>query len=229
MCEDCLHRKLTNPLRVLDCKVPGCKELTRTAPIIGDSLCPECAEHFASVRAALDAGGLAYSINPRLVRGLDYYVRTTFEVTSTGIGAQSAVAGGGRYDGLVRSLGGPDLPGMGFAIGMERLLMLLGETKAPSPDFYLVVMGEDALGAGLALAQELRAAGLSGECALSAKSAKSQMRQADRSQARYCLILGASELAAGTVVAKDMRGGGQEPVPRAGLIELLRNNDKQQQ
>jgi histidyl-tRNA synthetase len=222
LCEDCLRRKLTNPLRVLDCKVPGCKELTRTAPKITDYLCPDCAEHFKTVLGLLDKGQLVYTLNPRLVRGLDYYSRTTFEVTSTGIGAQSAVAGGGRYDGLIGSLGGPEKPGMGFACGMERLALLVGQGQAPKIDFYLAVLDDQALGQGLMLAQELRAAGLSGECALSAKSLKSQMRQADRLGVRFCLILGSTEMAASTVVVKDMGLGRQETIAQADLAEYLR-------
>jgi len=221
LCEDCLRRKLTNPLRVLDCKVPGCKELTKGAPIIADYLCDDCRGHFATVTGLLDAAGFAYTLNPRLVRGLDYYVRTTFEVTSGKIGAQSAVAGGGRYDGLVRNLGGPDLPGVGFACGMERLALLMGEAQADMPDFHLAVLGEAGLNAGLLLAQKLRAAGLRGECALSAKSAKAQMRQAGKSGARYCLILGESELAAGTVVVKDMQAGTQETISQDTLLDTI--------
>jgi len=221
LCEDCMRRKLTNPLRVLDCKVPTCKELTRSAPLISDYQCPACREHFGTVTALLDKGGLGYTLNPRLVRGLDYYVRTTFEVTSGKIGSQSAVAGGGRYDGLVKTLGGPDLPGMGFACGMERLALLMGECPPPAPDFHLAVLGDSALSAGLLLAQKLRASGLSGECALAAKSAKSQMRQAGKSGAKYCLILGDAELETGTVVVKDMAAGTQDTVPHASLIEHL--------
>ena len=222
LCEDCMRRKMTNPLRVLDCKVPGCKELTRSAPLISDYQCGACREHFDTVIALLNAGGLTYTLNPRLVRGLDYYVRTTFEVTSGKIGAQAAVAGGGRYDGLVKTLGGPDLPGMGFACGMERLAMLMGEGQPAKPDFYLAVLGEGALNAGLILSQTLRNAGLAGECALAAKSAKSQMRQAGKSGARFCLILGDTELASGTVVVKDMADGSQDTVAQDALLEHLR-------
>jgi histidyl-tRNA synthetase len=222
LCEDCMRRKLTNPLRVLDCKVPSCRELTRTAPLIADYQCPGCREHFDAVLALLDAGGLNYTLSPRLVRGLDYYTRTTFEVTSGRIGAQTAVAGGGRYDGLVKSLGGPDLPGMGFACGMERLAMLMGEVPPVAPDFFLAALGDKALNAGLLLSQELRNAGLAGECALAAKSAKSQMRQAGKSGARFCLILGDSEVETGTVVLKDMASGSQDTVSRASLLEHFR-------
>ncbi|MFP5221523.1 MAG: histidine--tRNA ligase [Acidobacteriota bacterium] len=222
LCEDCLRRKLTNPLRVLDCKVPACKELTRSAPKISDYQCQSCRDHFSAVTGLLDAGGLNYALNPRLVRGLDYYVRTTFEVTSGKIGAQSAVAGGGRYDGLVKTLGGPDLPGVGFACGMERLAMLMGECAPEAPDFYLAVLGEAGLHAGLLLTQKLRASGMTGECALAAKSAKSQMRQAGKSGARFCLILGDSELEAGTIVVKDMTAGTQDTVSQDSLLDHLR-------
>jgi histidyl-tRNA synthetase len=222
LCDDCMRRKLTNPLRVLDCKVPACKELTRSAPLISGYACPECRAHFEAAVNLLDKGGLAYSLSPRLVRGLDYYVRTTFEVASGRIGAQSAVAGGGRYDGLVSQLGGPDLPGMGFACGMERLALLMGEPNPPAPDFYLAALGEDTLGEAMLLAGKLRRAGLSGECALAAKSAKSQMRQAGKSGARLCLILGAAELEARALIVKHMAAGTQETVSFDDLLNHLR-------
>lgn len=222
LCEDCMRRKLTNPLRVLDCKVPQCKEFTADAPKITDHLCPECAEHFALVKSVLDAAGLAYTLNPRLVRGLDYYVRTTFEIVSGDIGAQSSVAGGGRYDGLVASLGGPDVPGVGFACGMERLALLIDKNLEAAPDFFLAVLDASGLAKGLLLAQDLRRAGFGGEAPFAAKSVKSQMRAADKSGARFCLVLGADELAAGTVVAKDLRAGGQETVSQDMLAAFLR-------
>ncbi|GFK95346.1 Histidine--tRNA ligase [Fundidesulfovibrio magnetotacticus] len=222
LCEDCMRRKLTNPLRVLDCKVPGCKELTRTAPSIADHQCPACKAHFDAVLEVVDAGGLPYTLNPRLVRGLDYYVRTTFEVTSDMIGAQSAVAGGGRYDGLVRNLGGPDLPGVGFACGMERLALLMGAQDAPAPDFHLVAMGAAAVAQGVLLARELRGAGLSGESALAERSMKSQMRQAAKSRARFCLILGEAEAASGQVQVKDMQTGEQRTLARNDVAQALR-------
>jgi histidyl-tRNA synthetase len=221
LCEDCLRRKLTNPLRVLDCKVPQCKEYTADAPRITDHLCPECAEHFETVKRLLDAAGCDYTLNPRLVRGLDYYVRTTFEIVSGDIGSQSSVAGGGRYDGLVDSLGGPNVPGVGFACGMERLALLIEKTAEPAPDFFVVVLDPAGLDAGLLLAQALRREGLSGEVPFAAKSAKSQMRAADKSGARFCLVLGTDELAAGTVVVKDMGAGTQETLPRDSLAAVL--------
>ncbi|MGE4538002.1 MAG: histidine--tRNA ligase [Desulfovibrio sp.] len=222
LCEDCMRRKLTNPLRVLDCKVPQCKEFTADAPKITDHLCPECAAHFATVTAMLDGAGLRYKLNPRLVRGLDYYVRTTFEIVSGDIGSQSSVAGGGRYDGLVSSIGGPDVPGVGFACGMERLALLIDHVGEPAPDFYLAVLDAPGLDQGLLLAQELRRAGFSGEAPYAPRSVKSQMRAADKSGARFCLVLGTDELAAGTVVVKNMTAGGQETVSQDMLVAYLR-------
>ena len=222
LCEDCMRRKLTNPLRVLDCKVPQCKEFTADAPKITGHLCPECAEHFAVVKRLLDAAGLEYVLNPRLVRGLDYYVRTTFEIVSGEIGSQSSVAGGGRYDGLVSSLGGPDVPGVGFACGMERLALLIDAVTEPAPDFFLAVLDPAGLETGLLLAQTLRLAGFAGEAPYAAKSVKSQMRAADKSGARFCLVLGTDELAQATVVVKNMQAGGQETVSRDMLPVFLR-------
>ena len=217
-----MRRKLTNPLRVLDCKVPQCKEFTVDAPKITDHLCPDCAEHFAAVRRVLDAAGMPYILNPRLVRGLDYYVRTTFEIVSGDIGSQSSVAGGGRYDGLVASLGGPDVPGVGFACGMERLALLIDKGSDPAPDFFLVVLDSSGLETGLLLSQTLRRAGFSGEAPFASKSAKSQMRAADKSCARFCLVLGTDELAQGSVVVKNMLAGGQETVSQDMLAAFLR-------
>jgi len=184
---------------------------------MADSNCPECREHFAIVLRILDGAKLPYALNPRLVRGLDYYCRTTFEVVSASIGAQGSVAGGGRYDGLVAQLGGPDIPGVGFACGMERLSLMLGEQLPPDMDFYIAVMDENALGYALLLAQKLRAEGRRGEVSFAAKSLKSQMRQASRLEAKKCLILGGNEMAMNVVTVKNMENGDQETVP-AGLV-----------
>ncbi|QGY39139.1 histidine--tRNA ligase [Pseudodesulfovibrio cashew] len=203
-CEDCRRRMETNPLRVLDCKVPTCKELVQDAPVITDHLCPECETHFADVRAILDGAGAAYELNPRMVRGLDYYVRTCFEVASYDIGSQTAVAGGGRYDGLVKNLGGPDCPGTGFACGMERLALLMDEAELARPDFYLAVVDDEAANEAMLFAQQLREKGLSGEASYAGGSMKSRMRAANKSGARVCLILGGEELANNTVTVKYM-------------------------
>ncbi len=213
LCEDCRRRRAANPLRVLDCKVPGCREASAAAPSIQDKACGRCRANFDIVRAALSGAGLAYVLNPRLVRGLDYYQGTTFEVVSGDIGSQSSVAGGGRYDGLIRTLGGPDAPGVGFACGMERLALLLAGRPAEKPDFHIAVLDPAGLAAALSLAQQLRAAGFSGLCDHEAGSMKSRLRAADRSGARQCLIIGGDELATGTVVVKSLATGEQTTVP----------------
>ncbi|WP_316899278.1 histidine--tRNA ligase [Pseudodesulfovibrio indicus] len=221
-CEDCRRRMETNPLRVLDCKVPTCKELVKDAPLITDHLCADCETHFADVRTILDGAGVTYTLNPRLVRGLDYYVRTCFEVTSLDIGSQTSVAGGGRYDGLIQSLDGPDCPGTGFACGMERLALLLGERELPGPDFYLAVVDDAAANEAMLFAQALRDKGLTGEVSFSGGSMKSRMRAANKSGAKTCLILGGAELADKTITVKDMAGDkDQETLDRAAYLAGL--------
>jgi histidyl-tRNA synthetase len=203
-CEDCRRRMETNPLRVLDCKVPACKELVADAPVITDHLCDECETHFSDVKTILDGAGAAYELNPRLVRGLDYYVRTCFEVSSNDIGSQTAVAGGGRYDGLIKNLGGGDCPGTGFACGMERLALLLGDMETPRPDFYLAVVDQDAANAAMLFAQQLRDKGLVGETGYAGGSMKSRMRAANKAGAKVCLIMGGDELQSDTITVKYM-------------------------
>lgn len=223
LCDDCKRRAQTNPLRVLDCKVERCRELTANAPSIEDHLCEGCRSSYDEILSILDAQGVDYVKNPRLVRGLDYYVGLTFEVTSTDIGAQTAVAGGGRYDGLISQLGGPDVPATGFAIGMERLALLAADAPAENPDFYVAVLAPEAVGEALSLCQELRGRGLSGETAFSSGSMKSRMRAADKSGARFCLILGDEELRDGRVTVKDMVGGEQSSLSRTEIASFLEN------
>ena len=228
LCPDCARRVETNPLRVLDCKQPGCRAITDNAPKLIDYNCPECRAHFDTVLQLLDGQGLAYELDHRLVRGLDYYCRTTFEVVSGSIGAQAAVAGGGRYDGLVKSLGGPDVPGVGFACGMERLALMMGEGKAAASDFYLVAMDAQSRTQGWLLAQMLRNAGLTGEMNFSESGFKSLMRQAGKSGAKYCLIIGPDEAAQGSVVVKNLESGEQCSMPQTGVLQFLQpgtNND----
>ena len=228
LCPDCARRVETNPLRVLDCKQPGCRAITDNAPKLIDYNCPECRAHFDTVLQLLDGQGLAYELDHRLVRGLDYYCRTTFEVVSGSIGAQAAVAGGGRYDGLVKSLGGPDVPGVGFACGMERLALMMGEGKAAASDFYLVAMDAQSRTQGWLLAQKLRNAGLTGEMNFSESGFKSLMRQAGKSGAKYCLIIGPDEAAQGSVVVKNLESGEQCSMPQTGVLQFLQpgtNND----
>jgi histidyl-tRNA synthetase len=226
LCDDCARRVEKNPLRVLDCKRDACRELTRNAPKISDSLCAECAEHFAAVCALLGADSISFDLDHRLVRGLDYYCRTTFEAVSGAIGAQSAVAGGGRYDGLVRDLGGADVPGVGFACGMERLALLLSESATRRLDFYLLAMNDDFLEMAFLFARTLRDNGLSGLLDFGPGGFKSRMRRAGKSNARCCLIIGADEAANGTVSIKTMDSGEQVVIPRSQVVRYLQPGDR---
>ena len=212
LCEDCRRRMSINPLRVLDCKVSSCKAQVENAPRIAEHNCPDCTRHFTFVREVLDKTELSYVLNHRLVRGLDYYNRTTFEVVSSSIGAQGSVAGGGRYDGLVNALGGPDVPGVGFACGMERLAMMLQIPERTPEDFYIAVLDDAALETAVLVAQQLRFAGKRGQISFAAKSLKSQMRQASKLNVKKCLIIGSNELAAEIVAVKDMATGEQQSV-----------------
>ena len=232
-CEDCRRRLGTNPLRVLDCKVPACKAMSEKAPQLREHVCAECSDHFAVVTRLMDAEDVPYILNPRLVRGLDYYMRTTFEVVSGSIGAQSSVAGGGRYDGLVAQLGGPEAPGIGFACGMERLALLLAEQPKSDdarPDFYIACLDERAPDVAVAVAEVLRSKGLAGEISFAAKGMKGQMRRASSLNVRHCLILGESELEAKTVGIKNMDDGAQVSLPLSGLADWaeIRSADKEQ-
>jgi histidyl-tRNA synthetase len=221
LCQDCLRRSVSNPLRVLDCKVEQCQTVLAEAPEMKEHLCSACREHFDVVLNLIEEAGLPYSINPKLVRGLDYYQRTTFEVVSSDIGAQTAVAGGGRYDGLVKELGGPDLPGLGFACGMERLVMLLKDKQRLKSDFYLAVLDPQGLNRALLLAQTLREKGIRGEVSYEAKSLKSQLRYANKQGAAYCLVLGEKELSSETVLVKNLETGEQKEIAQANLYQVF--------
>lgn len=207
LCPDCQRRRATNPLRVFDCKVERCQALLAAAPVLLPSICGLCAAHFERVKGYLELLDTAYVVNPRMVRGLDYYMRTTFEVITDRLGAQSAVGGGGRYNGLVRDLGGPDLPGIGFAIGMERLILLLQQEQAQAqrpPRVFVAALGEAARREGFQLTQQLRRRGLEVESDYEGASLKSQMRRADKLGARHVLILGDDEISRGVVQVRDM-------------------------
>lgn len=212
LCGNCQRRKDTNPLRVLDCKVDHCREATANAPVITEHLCAACEDHFSRVKEGLSGLSIAYTINPRMVRGLDYYSRTAFEWTTSELGAQNTVAAGGRYDRLVEQLGGQQKPGIGFALGVERLLLLTPETERPRPDLFAVLLGEQAEAAALPLLRELRQAGLSVERAFDGGSMKSQMKKANKSNARFGLIVGDDEVANGVFTLKDMDQGEQTDV-----------------
>jgi histidyl-tRNA synthetase len=214
LCGDCQRRADTNPLRVLDCKVAEDQATIDALPRISDHLCEGCREHFAEVRRQLELLGIPYQLSHRLVRGLDYYTRTTFEVTSGALGAQNSVLGGGRYDGLVRDLGGPDLCGIGFAIGMERLAMLSPAVEHERRcDVFLLPLVPAALDAALRLQRELRAAGVRALLDTEGRSFKSRMRLADKLGARFAAILGEDELRRGAWSVRDMAASSQEDVP----------------
>ncbi len=224
MCEDCQRRAVTNPLRVLDCKVPEDQPIIATLPVIADSLDQESKAHFAAVTAALDAAGVPYNRNHRLVRGLDYYTRTTFEFTHGGLGAQNALLGGGRYDGLSEAIGGPKAPGIGFAMGEDRLVLTLQaldqKTAPPKLDAYIAPLGESVNAAALALARELRRAGLRVELGDGSFRLKKSFDAADKA-ARRIVILGEDELQSGILTVKDFSTGQQTKVPRAELVAHL--------
>lgn len=223
LCNDCKRRTDLNPLRVLDCKNPHCREATREAPSVLASLCRECMDHFETVKVTLDELALPYEINERLVRGLDYYTRTTFEFTTHQLGAQNAVAAGGRYDGLVEELGGPATPGIGFALGMERLIALLPDTVGSRDRdvLYLAPLGKAAIDRTPHLLHELRRRGVCAETDYQGKSLKSQMKKADKMRARYVGILGDDELNEGVVLLRNMENKDQQKVPLDKFVEVI--------
>ena len=223
LCEDCQRRVERNPLRVLDCKRQECQSLYVDAPRLEDFLCPACKEHYLSVLKDLETLNIAYVKNPRLVRGLDYYVRTTFEIKAPDLGAQDTVAAGGRYDGLVKALGGPDIPGVGFAIGLERFLLIaeLPEDLSPPLDLFVAALGEEARRLVLPLVRNLRRHGLMVDLDHEGRSLKAQLKQANRLRARFALIIGEKELQEGKVLLRDMTTGAQEPLAQAELESAL--------
>jgi histidyl-tRNA synthetase len=216
LCEDCQRRSETNPLRVLDCKSEHCQEQYDGAPSIIEHLCQGCSNHFTEVKGALDLLGVPYSVNPSMVRGLDYYTRTAFELITTELGAQGAIGAGGRYDGLVEQLGGQNIPGIGFAMGIERLVMLLNQKKGfeaeSGLDLFLVVLGELPYEKGFHLMHKLRALGVRVMMDHEGRSIKNQLKQANKQKARFVLILGEDELANREAALKDMNSGEQEPL-----------------
>ncbi|MBP5233896.1 MAG: histidine--tRNA ligase [Planctomycetes bacterium] len=225
LCKSCQARYERNPLRIVDCK--ACAALTRELPAAYDYLCPECQAHFAAVKGALDSLGVAYDVDKTLVRGLDYYTKTVFEFTHSALGAQDAIGGGGRYDGLVRELGDVDMPAVGFAIGVERVMMACDALGVHNPerplDVFGVALGAAAKNAMVGLLAQARAAGLSADMDFGDRSLKAQMRAANHKGATVALILGDSELSEGKVTVKDLReGGGQAPAPLGSFLDAVR-------
>ncbi|UCG79595.1 MAG: histidine--tRNA ligase, partial [Desulfobacterales bacterium] len=213
-----------NPLRLFDCKVPACKEAMQDAPSILDDLCEACQAHFAEVKNYLEGFEIPYQINHGLVRGLDYYTRTTFEALAESLGTQDAVAGGGRYDGLVKALGGPDQPGVGFAIGVDRLMELLAgrsQDFEKRPHVYIAAIGERAQDMGFQWLQGLRFQRVRAEMDFENRSLKSQMRRADKLGASYVLIVGDRELDEGAAVLRNMTTKEQEEVPLQDLVRFV--------
>ncbi len=224
LCSDCERRVEVNPLRVFDCKVEECNEVASGAPSVLQFLCDTCKDHFQSVQGYLERLGIPFVLNHRLVRGLDYYNRTTFEIQTDRLGAQNAVAGGGRYDGLVKLLGGPDHPAIGFAMGIERIVSLLSEDKEtvnPNPDLFIATLGENAEKACFNWAHELRKAGLWVETDYGSKGLKAKMKKADRLGARKVLIVGEDELASGSSLLRDMYTKVQEEVSLKDIVKNL--------
>jgi histidyl-tRNA synthetase len=226
LCPDCQRRLETNPMRLLDCKNPTCQALLDHVPHSADHLCPECQAHFQAVQEQLARLGLPFRLEPGLVRGLDYYTRTVFEVTSPDLGAQNALCGGGRYDGLVQTLGGPATPAVGFAGGLERALLILEEHGTPPPpaplDVYLVTLGAEAGLRASSLAQELRQGGLAVDFCYEPKSLANQLKVANRKGARMALILGEEELRGGVIQVKMMASGIQSEAPLEDLLANLK-------
>ena len=226
LCADCRDRTEKNPLRVLDCKVATCQPILQQAPRLLERLCPACAAHFEAVRRGLDDLGVRYVVEPRLVRGLDYYVRTAYEFTSDALGAQSAVAGGGRYDGLVETLGGPATPGIGFALGEERLALIMEaigrQPPAGHPEVFFVSADEAGGREAARRAAELRRAGI--PCDMDARGGKlnRQFKQAERVGARFAVVLGGNEVASGEAKLKDLRTREESPVRLSELVARIR-------
>ena len=218
LCETCQERLKTNPLRVIDCKVPHCADLVKEAPKMIDHLCPECKAHFDEVRERLDKMGIDYKIDPDIVRGLDYYTKTVFEFVTDCIGAQGTVCGGGRYDGLIEEIGGPKLPGVGFAMGIERLLLVMDACKAEFPQeekcsLFIASMGKEASVEASSLVDRLRKEGIYAECDNMERSLKAQMRFADKEGCLFTMVLGDTELSEKKAVLKDMETKETREIP----------------
>lgn len=227
LCEDCRSRFERSPLRILDCKKDSDKPYMADAPKITDCLCEECADHFAKLKELLTSAGISFTHDPRLVRGLDYYTKTAFEIKYPPLGAQSAVAGGGRYDGLIEEMGGNPTPAVGFATGLERLLLALESQnllpeKIRSVDAYVVALGEAAQAEGFKLLNSLRQQGLSAAMDFAGRSMKAQMKQANKLGAKYSVILGEDEIAEGVVMLRSMEDSSQAKVPMNQVAEKIK-------
>ena len=226
LCKDCKDRLEKNPLRVLDCKVPVCKKLAENAPIMLDSLCEECSDHFTQVKSYLDALGIAYTISGKLVRGLDYYTKTVFEIVTADNGTDLTICGGGRYDGLVELCGGKPTPGIGFATGLERVLLAMEKagnnlTDGRSLECYVASLGISGKLTAMKMAAQLRGMGISTEVDFQGRSLKSQMKQADKLGAKFVVMIGDNELATGQYIVKNMNAGNQVEIESEAVVEYI--------
>ena len=229
LCDTCKARLEANPLRILDCKNPECKVIAEAAPKSIDHLCGECESHMTTLKAMLDAAGIDYEIDTHIVRGLDYYTRTVFEFICEGIGAQSTVCGGGRYDGLMEQLGGPSQPGIGFGMGITRLLMAMEQSGAYIPEpkkpvLYIASLGERACVEANRITTELRRDGIMAECDVMGRSLKAQMKYADKIGARFVLMVGDSEIESGKATLKDMTNSTQSEIELSAVANHIKNS-----
>lgn len=225
LCSDCQRKITTNPLRIFDCKVETCREISTGFPQITDYLCPDCEEHFRQFQAYLEDYNITYKIEPRLVRGIDYYTKTTFEIVSAKLGAQDAILGGGRYDDMMKEFGGPDLCAIGFAVGMERLISLVPYTKKTENFLYVVHLGGKAKKVGMELIKDLRRNGV--ECLMEYKerSLKSQMGRANKLGAKWVLIIGEDELKKGKYQLKNMITGVQQESSQEEVLSIIKETE----
>ncbi len=226
LCETCKDRLERNPMRILDCKSPICSKIAKQAPVMIDYLCDECAEHFEGVKSHLSAMGIEYTVDPHIVRGLDYYTRTVFEFVSNDIGAQGTVCGGGRYDGLVSQMGGPALPALGFGMGIERLMLVLENQgiDLPKPekcDLFIAAMGADAAVKASGLCAKLRAEGFAAQCEISGRGVKAQMRYANKLGAAFTMVLGDDELKNKKANIKNMENGESREIDLENIVDEL--------
>lgn len=226
LCTTCLDRLDRNPMRILDCKSPVCSGIAEKAPVVLDFLCDDCREHFEKVKAHLTAQNIEFTVNPHIVRGLDYYTRTVFEFVSGDIGAQATVCGGGRYDGLVYQMGGPSVPSLGFGMGIERLMLVLEAQKtelpeAPKTDIYIATMGDNASLKATSLCALLREEGLKAETDICNRGLKAQMKYANKIGAKFSMVLGDNEIESGKAKLKDMEDGTEQEIKIDEIVEEL--------
>lgn len=228
LCETCKGRLERNPMRILDCKSPVCSEIAKGAPVVLDYLCDECKEHFETVKKYLTAESIEFSVNPQIVRGLDYYTKTVFEFVSNSIGAQGTVCGGGRYDGLIEELGGQKTPSLGFAMGLERLMLLMEAQgcefpESEKPDLFIVALGDKATLKAVEIAKDMRAEGFACQYDLNGRGLRAQMKYADKLGAKYTIVLGDNEIEEGVAKLKNMANGEETEIAIATFVSSYYN------